>query len=478
MCLDIENKRHGNDVLSKFFGFNPSKNNAGNLTIYTKALNSLVSFLQSSDSSLLPDIDNAICDWTVHLCIGGMTRSSALSYINAIDSIYKKALADSLVPATDVFKRVKSQLKGNPELWNTWISDQSFKRLRNLTRSASSLTDDTDRKLLLYVLLKGCISLSVASLVKIDEMSEQEFEILGIDKATFTGNRKYVFPLGQSKLTSSQLAKSVGGSISRLLDGKNIGHTTSVDATLRSYWAYAAIQIGIEPHVIRSFFKNVPSGIPILSICQGDELTEDKRIELTQNVAKMFTLNEPQWYVMRLRPRVRFDEIEEKLKSLKEELAAPELFYPCEEISRRTGKKNATLQKPVIPDVVFFKSRETDIYPLFLKIGDMAWCYRINGKEGSAYAPVPRREFEAFQETICQFTSDYEVAPLGELTPAVGDTIEIIGGLFRNQEGRIEQIKEKMGDANKIYRVVITPKGGNNILWEIGIDARIARRKR
>lgn len=475
MCLSSENKQFDGDSLIDFFKFNASEEGSEKQTTYSKAVNSLVSFLQSRGASMLPDPETAICDWTVYMCVCGVSLKTALPYLNAIAGLYKKAVGEGLAPSTDVFARIRSQLKESGDtLWKSWLKENDFERLRSITRAGQRLTDV--RKLVLYSLTRDCMPLAEAARVKIDDMPDAELELLGISRSQFSGNRKYVFSLDLTGLTPAQLARTVNSTVLALLEQCNISHTPSADDTLRSYRAYAALRMGVAPHTVRSLFKVVPSGFPILSICQDSDISEESRRQISGSISEMFIVNPPKWYVMRLRPRVRFDELEKKLDGLRGELPAPELFYPCEEIYRRTGKKNAVVQKPVIPDIVFFKSRETDLYPMFLKIGDIAWAYKTDGRGGNRYAAIPKRAFERFQETIGQFTPDYEVATIGELTPRVGDEIVVIGGLFQSQEGILTEIEGEDGNGNRIYRIEITPPNAGQV-WKIGIDARIVRKK-
>ncbi len=405
-----------------------------------------------------------------------MSLKTTLPYLNAISSLYKKAASEGIAPTTDVFGRIKAKFKEEGDrLWNSWLTDADFARFRELTRAATTKTDSTAQRMLLLSLINGCMPLINVAKVTREEISASDIELLGIDKSQFTHNRKYIFPLDQSGLTKGKLASKVDSLVNGLLSIRNIGHAPSADTTLRSYWAYAALRLGIPAHAVRAFFAAVPAGLPILSICESEELTAEERSDLTAHVAKMFTTNPARWYAMRMRPKVKFENLKERFTLLKDELPSPEFFYPHEEICRRIGKKKSTVQRPIIPDIVFFKSRETDIYPMFLKIGDMAWCYRVNGAAGSAYAHIPKQSFELFQQAIGQFTPDYEVAPIGELTPEIGDEIVVVGGLFQTQEGSINRIDEQLDEANKIYRVCIT--ADNGFKWDIGIDARIARRK-
>ena len=206
---------------------------------------------------------------------------------------------------------------------------------------------------------------------------------------------------------------------------------------------------------------------------------------------------------MSLRPGVRFSQVCRRIQLLSTSNAQrptyddpPELFYPCEEIARTIGKKIVTRQRPFIHSVVFFRARLTDIGRLFAKIGDLAWCYRQNARPGAPYAAISDAQFRLFQQTIAQFTPDYEVASSGELELNEGDRVEILGGLFAGHEATMEGIvkeethgmsilessdnsaaglsqSEKQNASGVVYRLNII--GDNGIEWRINVNSRLLK---
>lgn len=108
---------------------------------------------------------------------------------------------------------------------------------------------------------------------------------------------------------------------------------------------------------------------------------------------------------------------------------------------------------------------------MFLKIGDLAWCYKDHSGAGS-YAVIPRQVMERFQMAIGQFTSDYEVGPIGSITPRPGETIKILGGIFAGNEGELLKV-ESLNEKGVIYRLRILDDRG--VEWKISVDPRQAK---
>lgn len=163
---------------------------------------------------------------------------------------------------------------------------------------------------------------------------------------------------------------------------------------------------------------------------------------------------------MKLRARVTYQEMQDHVRKYYDDKCPFEFFYPYDEIKKRIGKKLVTESVPVIKDIVFFRARVTDIFPLFCKIGDIAWCYTTTGKPGGDYAAIPRHQFERFQETIGQFTSDYEVAPIGGFEPEEGERVVVLSGLLADREFDISKIED--GD-NTVFQLRMI--GDNGIQW-------------
>lgn len=367
--------------------------------------------------------------------------------------------------------------------------------------------------------------------------------------------RKYIFDLNQSRLTTRQLEKHVNTLLLDLFRLRNIPVYLSVKTTIDSYWAYAALRAGVPAVDILTLLGYVPAGLPILSLAPAStpsspsisspkpspskftssisssshitlsaastsaadtvspspesvsaaetvrhEVPKYRQLAINEVVASVFIENPLRWYAMKLRPYIKFDELAARFSDLQKDgiLKTPDIFYPYEEIAKKIGKKLVFDKKPVIRDIVFFRSRVTDIYPMFTKIGDLAWCYTTQGKTGKTYAAIPNSSFMVFQKTIGFFTPDYKVAPIGALAPLPGEKIVIIGGLFNgttatftgtepfsksttdSQKGNLSQTETIIPEtgtpetteerASILYRLNFI--SDNGIEWRINVDSR------
>ncbi|MDE6742077.1 MAG: hypothetical protein K2J58_07080 [Muribaculaceae bacterium] len=341
------------------------------------------------------------------------------------------------------------------------------------------------------------------------------------------GRRKYIFPLRQSERTPAQLKKHVAKIVNALFRRARLPQSTDPNQTVEALWTYAALRTGIPATRLVSYLGHAPLGLPVLKLsvvscqlsesgqaagnntlhtykdilreapilrsryCEADTPSNDN----LSLVGKVFLENPPRWYAMSLRPGVRFTQVCRRIQLLSQThtaataahtsyrgsaadtaFSALQLFYPCEEIARAIGKKIVIRERPFIHSVVFFRAKLTDIGLLFAKIGDLAWCYRQSARPGAPYADISERQFHLFQQTIAQFTPDYEVAPTGELELKKDDRVQIVGGLFAGQEATFDSAAHVTeADAPTVYRLNII--GDNGIEWRISVDSRLAKQK-
>ena len=251
----------------------------------------------------------------------------------------------------------------------------------------------------------------------------------------------------------------------------------SIDAApdnVKLVWASLALRWGSEASAVKAIIKNVPDALNILNICSDSEINEKDMQSIFSSISLTLKGNFPQWFAMRLRPGVNFESLLDRFSKLKGLVKMPELFYPCEDIAVRIGRKIVWKGRPVIRDVVFFKYRITDIYRLFNHIYDLAWCYRNPGSGIGKYAIIPEKAMDDFRQAIGILGPGYEIAPAGEMELKPGDKVIIVNGEFSEHRARI--LKSSTGNLdneNLIYRVALLDVNGH---WEIGIDARLLKK--
>ncbi len=435
-----------------------------------------------------------IQDFIIHLALQGYSYKTSRHYLDILSSLINKYNRSEENGATYGFISDSTDsafAEISPTLWDDAFSDDAFLRLLAMTKSAShqkgSIRIATD--IILLSLLNGGLPVEKIVTLKITDTPSLHPSSKDIINRNADPRRKFIFPLDQSFRTPRQLREHVDGMIRSLLRLRNLPIYGSPDQTIRSYWAYTALRAGISPEEIVNTLGSAPAGFPALSVIDREQQTEATGNNaaddtITDRIAEILLTNPLHWYAMRLRPYISYTDLTLRLSQLQKdnELNTPPLFYPHDEIARRTGKKIEFEKKPVIRDIVFFNAHATDILPMFTRIGDLAWCYKTDGANGKTYAAIPSRAFERFQQTIGHFTPDYQVAPIGSLPPLPGEKVEIVAGPFAGREARfIDVLPADQANApdteincSTLYRCSLI--GDNGIEWRITLPSLLTAR--
>lgn len=245
------------------------------------------------------------------------------------------------------------------------------------------------------------------------------------------------------------------------------------DNLTKIQWGCFALISGIPAEMVASMLVEIPDPLKILEICSKIELSDSQINDAHKTVRNALRNNDKEWFAMRLRPAITYEALIERFSRLSGIVKMPELFYPCEEIAAKIGKKIVWTGKPIIKDVVFFKYKITDIYPLFTHIYDLAWCYKNPGNSCYIkYASIPEKSMEEFKNALGFLKPGFEIKPIGEMEFKPGDEVVIVSGEFAKARAKILKTTpsyDENTECNKIYRVVLLDQNGK---WEIGVDAR------
>ncbi len=447
---------------------------------YLKGVRSLAEFLKSargldSDTSGVESdtpemtMERLLEAWMLDMHVRGLTFNTSLLFFDIVSGLYSAAVREGLAPATEAFKSVKMRIKeimaGRSE--NVFTPADYAAVLESARQAANSSAPSPVGALLLVSLLNP--DKSIADLMSVRRRDIPEFDETsrGVLKFHASTRRQYVFDLTLRRPTAAGCMKVGAQLLQRRLRRYGVTSLLTARDVIDSAWALSALKGGVSPEDVLGVIGHVPPGVPLLALYTPAEISAERLEMIKGAVAPAFSGDPFRWYAMRLRPRVKFAELSERLEGLTAELAVPRLFYPSEEIAKRTGRRLEFESRPVIKDVVFFRSRPADILTLFSRIGDIAWCYTTTGRPGAPYAPIPRRAFERFQQTVGSFTPDYEVAPLGGLTPREGEKVVMVGGLFEGQLADVEQVRRKEAEP-AIYRLRF--HSDNGIEWRVATD--------
>lgn len=419
--------------------------------------------------------DSLVADWMINLWLTGTPLKTSLLYLDIISSLFGSAAKAGRCAPTKAFSLVKASLKTSGEsLWRKGIDDDIFSRALLLTKSAPRLDGDAAvaADILLYSLISGCTPLMETAMLTRSDIPGGNTELQAIARRHLQGSRRqYVFPLQQSEKTRRQVSLRVQQLLTDLFRSRGLPLADNVADTVESLWAYAALRCGASASEVAGILGHAPAGIPVLSLVAPVVVGDSRRASIISQVASAFLVNPLGWYAMSMRPGVKFNSLDCRIKAEQSSLPPLTLFYPCEEIAKVIKKKVVLRNRPFISAVVFFRTRPTDIVRIFSRIGDLAWCYTTSGRPGAPYACIASQQFERFQQTIARFTPDYEVADSGALSLRENDRVKVVGGLFCGKEGEFKNVAKE--EDNVVYRIQFV--GDNGIDWRVSIDPRLVK---
>lgn len=480
MTQAVDIKRNVEISIWDFFKEYASSLSSSTASGYSKAIASAYTFFSWSDSSLTNLSAQSLADWFVSMYMSGHTLKTCSYYLDSLASLFNVAVAKGVVDATPAFREIKVKVKlliGRGE--GRSIDRLSLERLRRLLRIAHTLKGDDAMfaDLLAMTLLDPRHGLLKTAMLTKKDVENMAGEMSEIALRNVSTRRKYLFPLNQSSLTPRQLATVVDNGITDLIKRHGVSMLGNAASTIEGYWAYAALECGFLASEVVAILGHTPMAMPVLMLACEASLTQNEKEGIVDDVAEYLAENPMQWYVMHFRHGVRIESIKKRLEIYKGEIVMPDFYYPCEEVAKKVGRKLVYKEKPLIADIAFFRCRETDIYPLFRRIGDLAWCYREEYDGRSRYAVVPESSMMTFMRTIGILTPEMKIYPIGELPIEEDDIVKVVGGSFIGKEGRVETLLTESDEDDTpatVCRLLIT--ADNGIEWRVNLAPHLLQK--
>lgn len=438
---------------------------------YIWAIDSLRTSILRSNLTSLPFNIDVINQWINDMAINGYTLSTAKYYLNNILSLYRKAITAGLASDNELITEIKSRTNetaaGSENLPD--IIDASI--IKNLTKVSDS---NNSVKLLCDILLFSIYNrgLTLDEIITLRKDSTMPMPRCAIEiaKQWESANRRYIFPLNQGRTTALKIKKDLVSKLSAILSHYS-RKTVIFDTQLpKIAWISCALAHGIDATKIIAAIGEKPAVNSALALLPGSKISSHELATITSDVAEYISSNPKRWHAMHLRSRITPADIKERISSHSDgKIEMPAIFYPMESIAKRVGKKLRHETKAVIENVLFFKSADDEIKPLFRIIGDMAWCYKQANTPDSPYATIPDNSMAAFQQMIRQFTPDIEISLHRNRPDMLNRKVRITGGPMAGYEGIISEIVSD-GDGSpltRIFRLEIT--GSYQIEWMVKI---------
>lgn len=449
-----------------------------------QALNTFVRFLGGRQPEFGDFSEDLLSDWLSFLLAESYTAKTMAYYLKNLSSLYGKAVREGIAGETEAFARLRARVMMLADSGTTGkTAPELIAGVRKLIAGAEAGDGpraSLSRDLTAFAILAGGLSFDRLAHYRKDDYKDGNEVACAIVARYSRPRNKYLFPLHQSERTPAQMRRYLRAEFSAVFAGLRLGIACDDDAAAEIWSRVAVSECGVSPSEAAACLGLTPQDNPAYIFARPVDLDEDEKQQIRENVAAVLSENPSRWFAMRLRPGVGVDSLRERLAQLPAGVAAPEIYYPSEEIARRVGKKIVMEEKPVVPGLVFFRSRMSDVAPLFRNIGDIAWCYRT-GRAGAtgAYAVIPNAQMYVFQRTIGLFAPGMELRPVGTTPLQPGDHVEVIGGSFIGRRGVISSVHTGAADGTPasgrtICRLLLPDNNG--IEWTVTAPSELLRR--
>jgi len=416
-------------------------------------------------------------EWVAWLFYKGYSLETVKVYVGRLSALYGKAVKDGVAVDDGCFSCLKAKLRDvSPDDMEVNSDPDCFKKLRKLVRADCSKNPvrQLAKDLVLFSLYNGGLTFEQLAAYKKTDYDGGDTAVLDIVERHSRGRNKYLFPLKQSERTPRQLAGIIASLFSEALKMVGINLTACTSATPCKLWAVAAMRCGVSASDIAACMDFGGMINPVFSFAAKTELTTQRIAEIRRCVSVTLTRNPEYWYAMQFRPRVSYDMIKERMNAAG--ITLGKTFYPMEEIVRRVGKKMVCESRPVVPGLLFFQSKASELPEIFFHIGDLAWGYRQTRNVRSPYAIISKKDIEIYQHTIGKFTEGMDIYPAGSVRIEKGDKVEIIGGNLMGRPATfVKEIHENAVGAGPVRRIIyrLMMVGDNSLEWTVNVDPRL-----
>lgn len=438
------------------------------------AFKSLTSYIQVSRENQGLTFEESLKLWLVTMIDKGHTEASRKRYVEKLGSIYKEYRAGDNGRG-EPFEAIK-KLRGYADIPARKEIETQTQVLR---RIFNSLEDNARKRpelaLFLYLFFNASSDIESAISLTVEDYDDELPQLEDIiDTAAFHHRRKYVFDLGQSRKRMPQIVKEVSRYIEFYLSSRGLRFSSHFTPDkIVAMWIPMARKAGLELTEIKSVVDEVPQEFGYISFLDDTDLTFGQKQALKRCVAEWCYPVKKRWYALKLRRSSSFEEMQRIVNDAFADCCGKiEYFYPTKEVAKRVGKKIVKESVPFIRDIVFVRTRNTDIVTIdrIVRSADIAWTYRQGGAQ-SDYSIIEPAAMAMFQRAVGSFTSDMRIDLVKGAPVGIGRKVRITGGIMAGYTGTIYDIKPASDTPTRLIYVRLSEDYG--IKFELQIEENL-----
>jgi len=461
-------------VISEFRAKIESTVNSASRRSLEQTVDAFRRFLGDISISFSDFSEDLLGEWVSWLFSRGYSIKTITYYINRLSSLYGKSAKDGIAEDRGAFARTKAKLANASTGGLEIASDpECFSKLRSLVTKDCSKTPlrQLAKDITLFSIFNGGLSFDELAKYRKDDYKGDDEAILKIVNRYSKLKNKYLFPLNQSERTPRQLNAAVSSLFYDALKTAGISLSAYSVSAPADLWTAVAMHCGIPASEISTCIGPAGHDNPILSFAPAKDMPQEQIDETRRRVTQILAEDPEHWYAMQFRPHISYEMIQERLNAAG--ITLKQTFYPMEEIVRQIGKRLKRESRPVMPGLLFFRSKATELPDLFYRIGDLAWGYRYTRDRHSPYATIPNEAIDTYAIAVGKFTDGMDQYPDGTIGIEPGDTVEITGGEFKGCTATFEKEMQDIAQGTKRITYRLKLSGLNSITWTVNLDPRL-----
>lgn len=426
------------------------------------------SFLKTVNRHDFTDFSEVVIRyWIVDMLALMFKPSTVQRYLGAVHKLYLKWKDSGMagIPADSVDFTLPEEAK----LSDLQIEDRKYAE-RNLQKISDFLKYNarsfTPKHLYLnifqYLLINPTATLNDIIDLRFSDSLPDIVYIEDIRKSMRkTPQAQYVFPLEQGKRRNPAILRDVLSNLHKYAGASGLQFSNLFSReSISSIWIAAALREDISYSEITALFDKIPSPYSFLSLIPHRViLSEEHKSGILNKVAQSLINKTTAWFVMRLRAGVTPESVKLELKERKfNAFNQIQFYYPTYVAKRPRGKKMKSVEIPVLPGRLFFRTQYDRISRMMSLIGDLAWCYRTTASSYSPYSAISQKEMKTFQRSVGMLTSDIEMEIISSLPELeVGDEVVIDDGSpFTGMHATIRKVRKSNGMLSYSLRLTDT----------------------
>ena len=353
-----ETKQHTNREHIDFFQSRLDTLSPETAVKYRRTISELDLFLTHHSLQLADLNPTMTADWACHLLRKGLSKSTVTRHLNILSTLAHSSARQGLTTSTDAPRALARRLADTtlPPLINEHTFKLCLDRLRHTITHTSTATTHQRRPTPLLTPQRPPRhrphSHPPQKDICIETLDETSRHIV---ERNIHPTRLYIFDLRQSYRTPRQIRAKIAEDLSKTHHYITTPNNRPIDPDhlIRSIWAALAIHSGATPSQALGCLQG-PAPYTIPAFIHTDPRAAHTLPDWNNAIHTLLAPQAPRWYAIHLRRGTDINEIRHEITTHIH--PAPQLFYPVETLSQRTGTRNTTRHQPILTNTAFIRT--------------------------------------------------------------------------------------------------------------------------